>query len=266
MGEALLRGLLRAHPGMAPQVVVSDCREARRDHFVSTYKVASSNDNGEAVHGAEVVVLAVKPGAIAAVLAEISAVLDPMTLVISIAAGVTLRTLEASLPARARVCRAMPNTPALVGAGATAVAPGSAATTIDLGIARALFASVGVVVEVTEPLLDAVTGLSGSGPAYVAVILEALADAGVRAGLSREVASFLATHTVLGGARLIAESAEHPAVLKDRVASPAGTTIAGLYELERGGLRAALMDAVAAAVARARELGGEKLTESRDRP
>jgi pyrroline-5-carboxylate reductase len=175
---------------------------------------------------------------------------------VSIAAGVSLFQIQSQLPSQARVVRAMPNTPALVGAGATALCANEAAGDDDRRLARALFEAVGVVWEAPrEDLMDAVTGLSGSGPAYVFLVLEALGDAGVRQGLPRDAAYQLAFQTVLGAARLAQESGVHPAALKDQVTSPGGTTIAGLAELERGGVRAAFQAAVAAATARSRELG-----------
>jgi pyrroline-5-carboxylate reductase len=205
-------------------------------------------------------VVAVKPGLVRGVLAALggpanAALARPLW--ISIAAGVSLAALESALPPGARVVRAMPNTPALVRAGATAYSANAACGAADRALARALFEGVGIAWECpNEALLDAVTGLSGSGPAYVFVLLEALADAGVRMGLPREAASLLATQTVLGSAQLAQQTGRHPAALKDQVTSPGGTTIAGHERLEAGGFRAAIHDAVAAATRRSKELGG----------
>jgi pyrroline-5-carboxylate reductase len=182
-------------------------------------------------------------------------VLDAGKLVISIAAGVPIAAIERKVGHGVRIIRTMPNTPALVGAGATALSPGEHATEADLAQARALFDAIGKSVVVDEPLLDAVTGLSGSGPAYVFIIIEALADGGVKAGLSRAQAMELAAQTVYGSAKLLIETGEHPGRLKDQVTSPGGTAIAGLHTLESGGLRRTLMDAVEAATNRSRELG-----------
>ena len=212
------------------------------------------------MRGSDLVVLAVKPSIVAAALDGLGALpadVRRRPLWVSIAAGVTLRALGAHLPDGARIVRAMPNTPALVRAGATAFVANTSATPADRAAARRLFEAVGYAWEAPqEALLDAVTGLSGSGPAYVFVLLEALADAGVASGLPRDAAYSLATHTVLGSARLALETGRHPGSLKDQVTSPGGTTIAGLQQLEAGGFRAAIQAAVAAATRRARELGG----------
>jgi pyrroline-5-carboxylate reductase len=218
--------------------------------------VATTSDNAAVVAASDVVVLAVKPGLVAKVLSH-EGVADARPLWISIAAGVSLARLAAALPKGARLVRAMPNTPALVRAGATAYVAGADATAADRALAQALFECAGYAWEAPdESLLDAVTGLSGSGPAYVFVFLEALADAGVRVGLPRDAAQRLAIETVLGAAQLARTSGVHFAQLKDRVTSPGGTTIAGLARLEAAGFRAALLDAVEAATRRSRELGG----------
>ncbi|MCA9623267.1 MAG: pyrroline-5-carboxylate reductase [Myxococcales bacterium] len=254
MAEALLAGLLEA--GVAPErICASDPSASRRDHLAARHGVAVSASNAAAVAGATLVVLAVKPSVVVPACREIAAAVASEALVLSIAAGVPTATIEAELPEGARVVRAMPNTPALVQAGATAVAPGHAAGDADLALAEAVFGAVGLTVRVPESGLDAVTGLSGSGPAYVMLMIEALADGGVKAGLPRDVAQALATQTVLGSAELQRQTGEHPAVLKDRVTSPGGTTIAGLAVLEAAGLRGALLEAVVAAAERSRELG-----------
>lgn len=259
MAEALVGGILAA--GLPPtHVIVAEPVPERRQLLASRFGIRVTERNAEVLLQSDVVVIAVKPGFVAAAIslacAEAGArAVDPLW--ISIAAGVPLHALEAALPTASRVIRAMPNTPALVRSGITAFAPGVGCDEADRALARALFETVGAVWEThTEALLDAVTGVSGSGPAYVFVFLEALSDAGVRVGLPRDAASLLACHTVLGAAKLALESGRHPAELKDQVTSPGGTTIAGLERLEAGGLRAALYAAVAAATARARELGG----------
>lgn len=259
MGEALLGGLAAAGVPAA-KLRATDPVAARREEVARSLGIAVGEDNGALARESDVVLLAVKPGLVARVLGALrkdagTDLVRPLW--VSIVAGVSLAKLAAELPAGARVVRAMPNTPALVRAGATAFAANAAATAADRAVAQALFESVGVAWEAPdEGLLDAVTGLSGSGPAYVFVFLEALADAGVRAGLPREAAHRLACQTVLGSARLALESGLHPGQLKDRVTSPGGTTIAGLARLEAGGLRAAVHDAVEAATRRSRELGG----------
>jgi len=200
------------------------------------------------------VVLAVKPQIMPAVLAGVKEFARPWHLVISIAAGVPLKVLEEALP-ESRIIRVMPNTPTLVGAGMAALAPGSLASREDLELALELFQSVGQAVAVEEKLMDAVTGLSGSGPAFVAVFIEALTDGGVKMGLPRTLAHTMAVQTVLGTAKLCLEEELHPGKLKDMVTSPGGTTIAGLHALESGGFRGVVMDAVSAAALRSEELG-----------
>jgi len=255
MGRALAGGLVSA--GIETSVLSgADIAPENRASFERELGIQIAEDNAALVAKSDVVVLAVKPGAVAGVLRELPGGADlARPLWISIAAGIPMASLEATLPASARVIRAMPNTPALVGAGATAYCANTAAGDDDLAAAAALFAAVGHAWRApAETLLDAVTGLSGSGPAYVFLILEALADAGVRVGLPREAASQLAVQTVYGAARLVLESGQHPAALKDQVTSPGGTTIAGLERLEAGGVRAAIYEAVASATARSREL------------
>jgi pyrroline-5-carboxylate reductase len=258
MGEALAGGLVAAGVP-AERVRAADPEPARRAAVERALGIAVGDDNAALVRGSDVVVVAVKPTVVARVLGALRKDLGAdlaRPLWVSIAAGVSLAKLAAELPAGARVVRAMPNTPALVRAGATAFAANAAASAADRAVAYALFESVGLAWEAPdEAMLDAVTGLSGSGPAYVFVFLEALADAGVRAGLPRDAAHRLACQTVLGSARLALESGLHPGQLKDRVTSPGGTTIAGLARLEAGGLRAAVLDAVEAATRRSRELG-----------
>jgi pyrroline-5-carboxylate reductase len=260
MAEALIAGLLAA--GVPADLLqAADPVAARRELLSQRFGIGTTAGNADAVAASDLVVVAVKPGLVAGVLASLVAVpgLDvARPLWISIAAGVPLQRFESILPAGARVVRAMPNTPALVRAAATAFCASAGCSTQDRARAQALFETVGAVWEApVEALLDAVTGLSGSGPAYVFVFLEALSDAGVGVGLPREAASLLACQTVLGAARLVLETGRHPAQLKDQVTSPGGTTIAGLERLEAGGFRDAIYEAVAAATARSRELGTE---------
>jgi pyrroline-5-carboxylate reductase len=258
MGAALAGGLLESGVP-AERIRVAEPDAARRKEIGEQLGVATFAAAGEIVAESDVIVLAVKPGVVDAVLAgvaDLGAAALARPLWVSIAAGVPLAALQARLPAEARVVRAMPNTPSLVGAGATGFVANAAAEASDRNTARALFEAVGIAWEAPqEALLDAVTGLSGSGPAYVFVFLEALGDAGVRMGLPRDAASLLACQTVLGAARLAQESGRHPGSLKDQVTSPGGTTIAGLERLEAGGFRAAVHSAVEAATRRSRELG-----------
>ena len=202
----------------------------------------------------DVLILAVKPQVIREALSQLTERLRPEQLIVSIAAGIRLSQLEDQLPAGTRVIRVMPNTPCLIGAGASGISAGSHATTADLDLVSELLESVGIVEAIPETLMDALTGLSGSGPAYVFQIIEALSDGGVRMGLSRTTATRLAAQTLLGAARMVLETGDHPAQLKDAVTSPAGTTIAGVHALETGGLRAALMNAVKSAAKRSAEL------------
>ncbi|MBX3262355.1 MAG: pyrroline-5-carboxylate reductase [Labilithrix sp.] len=265
MAAALVKGLLHSKVVPPDRVIVGDVKDERLRQLRDEHGVRTTSDNLELVRGADVVVLSVKPQVIDKVLAAIGAHVRPEQLVVSVAAGRTSRNVGARLPAGARVVRAMPNTPATVDAGATAVAPGTHATEEDLDVARELFAAVGRVVTLDESLLDAVTGLSGSGPAYVMLMIEALADGGVKVGLHRDTALLLAAQTVYGSAKLLLETGEHPGRLKDMVTSPGGTAIAGLHTLESGGLRRTLIDAVEAATTRAATLGEQMAEKLRDR-
>ncbi|MEO0813504.1 MAG: pyrroline-5-carboxylate reductase, partial [Myxococcota bacterium] len=216
--------------------------------------------NTEAIKNADVVVVAVKPQIIGRVLRELAPEVEPNALVLSVAAGVPIELIRSLM--KRRVARAMPNTPAVVGMGATAVSFSKECNEKDVAAVRAIFSAVGMVTTVDEVLLDAVTGLSGSGPAFIFTIIEALADAGVKVGLPRKKAQALAAQTVVGSARLLIDSGEHPGVLKDQVTSPGGTAIAGLHTLEEGGLRTTLINAVQSATERARELGREQARQS----
>jgi pyrroline-5-carboxylate reductase len=249
MGEALLGGLLGSGWADAGDLRVVEALAPRRDELTERFPGVEVTD---VVGPADGTVLATKPGDIAAACAGLGA---DAGRVLSIAAGVRLATLEEALPAGTPVVRAMPNTPALVGAGAAAIAGGTGAGEDDLAWAESILSAVGTVVRVGEPLLDAVTGLSGSGPAYVFLVAEALIDAGVLVGLARPVAAELAVQTLLGAARLLAEGDDGPEALRAAVTSPGGTTAAGLRALEQAGVRAAFLDAVVAATERSRELG-----------
>jgi pyrroline-5-carboxylate reductase len=252
MGEAILRGLHQK--GMAKGIVVSELRSDRRDAIKKTYGVETLSDNRAVASQVQVVILAVKPQELKGVLQEIAPALEPSTLLISIAAGASLGAIASILAKDVRLIRAMPNIAALALESATALSPGAEVSAADLAQAREIFNAMGKTVIVSESLMDAVTGMSGSGPAYVSLFIEALADGGVRMGLPRKDALEMAIQTVLGTARLLTEQGEHPAHLKDRVASPGGTTIAGIAALEAKGFRGAVMEAVAAATQRSKEL------------
>lgn len=254
MAEAMIRGLLRGNDFAAAEVTASGPRGERVEELAAKYGINGTTDN-KAAAGAEIVVLSVKPQIMSRVLDEVGSAIRPDALVISIAAGVPVSAIQAKLAKGARVVRAMPNTPALVDAAATAIAGGEHARESDLADAKRIFDAIGITVILEESALDAVTGLSGSGPAYVFLILEALSDAGVKVGLSRRTAQLLAAQTVLGSAKLLIETNEHPGRLKDMVTSPGGTAITGLHTLEAGGVRTTLMNAVEAATRRSRELG-----------
>ena len=255
MATALAKGWIAAGLLDGARCVASDPHPGAREIFTASTGIRCTESNADVLKSSNVIVLAVKPQMIPALLAEIRPALTPESLVISIAAGITLVQLAEGLSATTRIVRVMPNTPALVGMSATAFAANAKTTAADVALVTKLFQAIGVVFPVAEKLLDAVTGLSGSGPAYVYVMIEALADGGVRAGLPRDMAQQLAAQTVLGSAQMVLTTGRHPGALKDAVASPGGTTIAGLHALERAGFRGALMDAVLAAAQRAEELG-----------
>jgi len=255
MATALAKGFVQAKLTAPEQLIASDVYEAARLAFAKETGARSAASNTEVAKAANVLIVAVKPDQVADVLGEIASVLTPDHIVISIAAGVPLAKLEKPLPSGSRVIRVMPNTPALVGASASAFALGSAANADDAKLAQQLFATVGLALQVKESLLDAVTGLSGSGPAYGYLMIEALSDGGVAAGLPRDVSTRLAAQTLLGAARMVLETGMHPGALKDMVTSPGGTTIEGLHELEKAGVRQGLMNAVRAASDKSRKLG-----------
>jgi len=259
MGEALLSRLIARGIYQASEVIVSEPQAERGNLLQQKYGVAVTTDNTLVLGQAqEALMLAVKPQIFSAIAQELADILpiEHSPLIISILAGVPLKQLEAAFP-QLPVIRAMPNTPATVGAGITAICLGAYTKDTHLQTAREIFSAVGEFVEVPESLMDAVTGLSGSGPAFVALMIEALSDGGVAAGLPRAVAKQLALHTVLGTAKLLEESKIHPAELKDRVTSPGGTTIAGISQLEKAGFRSALIEAVKSAANRSQKLGQE---------
>jgi pyrroline-5-carboxylate reductase len=255
MGEAIIKGLLQTGLVPASSIAATDARADRLQQMTRQYGIRAAGSNRELVAEADVVILAVKPQIIGAVVQEVAGAVDRGKLLISVAAGVPVAALRAALGKPARLIRVMPNTPALVLEGVTAIARAEGLETGDLELAQELFGAVGRVVLLEEDHLDAVTGLSGSGPAYVAIVVEALADGGVKMGLDRATAMTLATQTVLGSARLLIETGAHPGQLKDMVSSPGGTTIAGIAALEEGGIRRTLIGAVERATLRSRELG-----------
>lgn len=255
MATALASGWAKAGLLDAARSRAADPYAEARAKFETATGVKVIDSNRDVAAACDVLALAVKPQVIPSVLAELRQTVGANHLIISIAAGVTLKTLADGLGAKPRLIRVMPNTPCLVGASASAYSPGANATVEDVELVGRLFGAVGTVFRVAEHQLDAVTGLSGSGPAFVYVFIEALADGGVKCGLPRDVAMALAAQTVLGSAKMVLETGQHPGALKDAVASPGGTTIAGLHALERAGLRAAAMDAVEAATRRSQELG-----------
>ncbi|MFA9469092.1 MAG: pyrroline-5-carboxylate reductase [Deltaproteobacteria bacterium] len=255
MAGALIRGLIGTGTVPADRIIAADPDQDRLRALEAELEIRVTSDNAEAVKDATVVVLAIKPQVFAQVLPGLSGALPADALLISIAAGISTRIIERSFPDGSRVVRTMPNTPALVGAGASAIAGGTHATDDDLELAETLFRSVGIAVRVPEEQIDAVTGLSGSGPAYVFAMIEALRDAGAREGLPEETALQLAAQTVFGAARLLLDEKEAPEVLRDRVTSPGGTTRAGLDALAAAGFADAIMGAVRAATRRSVELG-----------
>lgn len=255
MGGALVRGWVNSGAIAGANIRLYDTNAQTVQSLAEATGASIASSPSEAIAGANVVLVSVKPHIVAASLGEVGAALDPACLIISVAAGVRLAALQTALPASAPVIRVMPNTPALVGEGASAFCRGETATDEHAALVSRLFGAVGKVVEVTEAQIDAVIGVSGSGSAYIYLIIEALSDGGVRAGLPRDVARTLAAQTALGAAKMVLETGQHPAVLKDAVTTPGGTTIAALEVLEKAGLRGTLMEAVRAAMERAREMG-----------
>ncbi len=254
MAEAILSRLLDQSIYLPDAVIVSDVSDARLRYLQCTYQVAVTRQNKDVVQSAQTVLLAVKPQILNSITAELSTVTTSCELWLSILAGVTLARLESAL-GQTPVVRVMPNTPAMVGAGMSALTAGQYVLPHHLDIAAKIFAAVGEVVTIPEGWMDAVTGLSGSGPAFVAIAIEALTDGGVSVGLPRNIAAQLAVQTVRGTAELMVQKELHPAILKDQVTSPGGTTIAGVASLESSGFRSALIQAVQAAHRRSQELG-----------
>jgi pyrroline-5-carboxylate reductase len=255
MATALAKGFIRAKLVTPKQIIASDPLSAATAAFAKEVGSKTTASNAEVAKFADVLVLAVKPDQVSGVLADIRDRFTEKHLLISIAAGVPIAKMEASLGGTARVIRVMPNTPALVGASASAYALGKSARPEDGELAQKLFSSIGVAFQLREYLLDAVTGLSGSGPAYVYLFIEGLSDGGVAAGLPRDIATKLAAQTVLGSAKMVLDTGLHPGALKDMVTSPGGTTIEGLHELEKGNFRASAISAVRAATEKSRKLG-----------
>jgi pyrroline-5-carboxylate reductase len=255
MATALAKGFIRAGLSTSKQLMGADVSEAACVNFARETGATTTAFNPDVLKFANIIILAVKPDQCSAVLADVRPHFTENHLLISIAAGVTLAKMESGLDEAARLIRVMPNTPALVGASATAFAVGKSTRTEDARTAQQLFSAVGVAFQVKESLLDAVTGLSGSGPAYVYLVIEALSDGGVAAGLPRDIATQLAAQTVFGSAKMVLETGVHPGALKDMVTSPGGTTIEGLHELEKGKLRGTLISAVRAASEKSRKLG-----------
>lgn len=257
MAMALIEGLIAARTFDESHIVASDPRSELLGQLARTHGFTAAASNAEAVRAANVVVLSTKPQVFPVVLPELAGALAHGPLVISIAAGVSLSAIEAKLGSAARVVRAMPNTPALVGVGATAIAAGTRATDADMEIAEAVFRAVGIVTRVEERFMDAVTALSGSGPAYVFLLAEAMTEAGIAQGLPADVAAALAKQTVAGAGKLLGASSEPPATLRRNVTSPGGTTQAALERFEALGLRGIVSDAIGAATRRGHELGEE---------
>ncbi len=256
MGEALISGLVCSKSCQPQNIICTDIRKDKLQKIAEKYGIKTSTSNIEAVQASEIIIYATKPQIMAAVLKETAPCLDMSKIIISIAAGIPLAAIGSCLQKELRLIRAMPNIAVFVKEGATALAACEHTRDEDIEIAKAIFNSVGETLFIEENILmDAITGLSGSGPAYIFLIVDALADAGVKMGLSREEALMLSTQTVLGAAKLLKETHEHPSQLKDRVTSPGGTAISGLHTLEKGGLRTTLINAVEAATNRSRELG-----------
>ncbi|ELS03425.1 pyrroline-5-carboxylate reductase [Xenococcus sp. PCC 7305] len=255
MAEAIISRLLQQQIYSPSHILVSEPQLQRREFWKEQYQVAVTTDNNHVISAQEVILLAIKPQVLDVVAEQLtlSSESKQSPLILSILAGVSLERLESVFPGYS-IIRVMPNAPATIGEGVSAIARGSQVSALQLQKAQQIFTAVGQLVEVPEYLMDAVTGLSGSGPAYVALMIESLADGGVAAGLPRAIAQKLAIQTVLGTAKLLQESGLHPAEVKDRVSSPGGTTIAGVTELEKGGFRSAVIEAVQAATKRSREL------------
>lgn len=256
MGEALISGLVYSRSSVPENIICSDIRKEKLKYIKEEYGVVTKKSNIDVAKASEIIIYAVKPQIMAAIMRETAECLDMNKLIISIAAGVPMAAIEAYLNKELRLIRVMPNIAASVKESATAIAAGKNASKNDIRIAKAIFDSVGTSIFIEENILmDAITGLSGSGPAYIFIIVDAMADAGVKMGLSRDDALLLSIQTVLGAAKLLKETKAHPGQLKDKVTSPGGTAIAGIHTLEKGGLRTTLINAVEAATSRSKELG-----------
>ena len=255
MAEAIIRGLLASKTVDPSRITASDVLKERLDFMESTYRIHTTTDNAVLVKAADILVLAVKPQVAGKVLAHMAPHTDDTKLVISIVAGLTVATMAAALGSAPRIVRTVPNTPVFVGEGMVALATDGPARKEDYAAAAAIFQPVARIVTVEEKHMDAAIGVAGSGPAYVFLMIEALADGGVKMGLPRPIALEMAAQTLLGAAKMCLESGRHPGQLKDMVTSPGGTTIAALHKMEARGVRAALMDAVEAATRRSEELG-----------
>ena len=255
MAEALIKGLLTGLAVNPRHVVATDVIRERCDYLREAYGICTSDDSPQAVRDSQVIFLAVKPQTVPALLEAVSPEVNRDKLIVSIAAGIPLSTLQQALADDSRIVRVMPNTPALVLAGAAGISPSAAATPADIALVERIFSVVGRATVVSDGMMDTVTGLSGSGPAFVFALIEGLSDGGVLMGLDRPTATMLAAQTVLGAAKMVLETGKHPGELKDMVTSPAGTTIAGMQALEDGGLRGLMMAAVRRATERSQELG-----------
>ncbi|MBT3513985.1 MAG: pyrroline-5-carboxylate reductase [Nitrospina sp.] len=262
MAEAIVKGLLDSSLVASKDIFISDLISDRLEYLSKEYKVKTTDDNRELVKKSDILVLAVKPQTVKKVLESFSDLIDSNKNIISVAAGISISLIEDTLCAKSKkkisIIRTMPNTPSLVQEGATAICGSKHSSKLDIKIAHHIFKAIGQTVDIEEIHMDAVTGLSGSGPAYIFMIIEALSDAGVKVGLSREVSNTLTIQTILGSAKLARDGGKHPGQLKDMVTSPGGTTIPGLHMLEEGGIRKALMNAVEMATQRSKELGKNK--------
>jgi pyrroline-5-carboxylate reductase len=254
MGGIILQALLKNGLLTTKSTWATVAHEERAKALAAKLKVKVSTDNGKAVNGADVIVIGVKPQVVEEVVREISYHVTPKQVIVSVAASVPTAMIERDLPANVPVIRAMPNTPCLLGSGMTAICKGKHASAQHVALATHMFDAVGRTVVVDEKHMDAITALSASGPAYIYIILESLAEAGVKVGLPRDIATLLAAQTTLGAAKVVLETGDHPALLKDAVTTPAGCTIDAIMELEEGKLRVTLIKAVVKAAQRAKEL------------
>ncbi len=258
MAEALIKGIVQSGTIEAGNIYISDIKKSRLRELKKDYSLKTTEDNYELVKNVDYIILAVKPTVVPKVLEEVDSYMTSSQTIISIAAGVTINMISDLLSKELPIIRLMPNTPALIGEGAIAYSTGELVSQEDIKLVEEFLTPLGRVVGLKEEMMDAVTGLSGSGPAYIYLIIEALSDAGVNVGLDRESALKLATQTVIGAAKMVEKTGQHPSQLKDMVTSPGGTTITGLKELEKGGVRAAIYQAVEEATIKSRKLKGEE--------